>query len=245
MTDRNDDTTRNQDDRTRTFDDALCEVRDALSTHSEDFDGTYRLPCHDGLASLRYIEDGVQGTIAHSDEHGITVVADFPEAGLHQEAIGIVAEHVPTQRPDEAADALDALGYHVRQTGPSKYRVARLDGCEEITLGYWGRSTRIYDHCPMEVREVLHESGYAVEPFRCATELRAKVNTDRYTVDPCERGRILVKRDLDGTPLADVSADDQTMTVYAEAMDGEASDLKGAASALDMQVTRRQPVAAE
>jgi len=237
-------TTHDSKDRTNDFGDALCEARDALSAHSEDFDGTYRLPCHDGLASLRYIESGVQETIAHADENGITVVADFPEAGLHQGAIGVVAEHVPTHRPDEAADALEALGYHVRQTGPGKYRVARIEECEEITLGYWGRSTRVYDHCPMEVRESLHEHGYSVEPFRCATELRAKIDTERYTVDPCEQSRIIIKRDLDGTPLASVDTSDRSMTVYAEAMAREADHLSHGASALDLEVTRREPTVA-
>jgi len=121
------------------------------------------------------------------------------------------------------------------------------DSVEAYKCGSWGRgrlSATAYDTCPDEIRETMHEHGYSIEPYRTATRLDASLDTDRMTVAVAEGDRVLVRREFDGTPLADVSADRQTMTIRPEAMRGEASDLKGAAHTLDIEVDRRQPTVA-
>jgi len=121
------------------------------------------------------------------------------------------------------------------------------DSCEAYKCGSWGRgrlSATAYDTCPDEVRDLLHEYGYSVEPYQTATKLRAALDTERMTVAVTEGDRVMVRREFDGTPLADVSADRQTMTIRPEAMGSEANDLEGAAHTLDLEVTRREPTVA-
>jgi len=247
MTQRNDDTTHSKDDRTRTLDDALCE---AVDRHSDQLDaGHYSLDGDGELATLRYHEDGVVEEIAHLTPNGIVTVAGFPAIGLHQEVLADVQRVIGTPDPNSLAHALDARGYLVDRNGRSfSVWATPDDSVEAYKCGSWGKgrlSATAHDTCPDEVRSLMHEHGFSVEPYRTATKLDAALDTERMTVAVAEGDRVIVRRDLDDTPLADVSADGQTMTVKPEAMDGEASDLKGAASALDMQVTRRQPVAAE
>jgi len=246
MTNRNDDTTHSKGDHARDFDDALCE---AVDRHNERLDaGRYTLSGDGELSTLRYHEDGVQETLAHITPNGIVTVADYPEIGLHQDVLADLQKAIGTPDPNSLAHALDAAGYLVDRNGCSfSVWATPDDSCEAFKCGSWGRgrlSATAYDTCPDEVREIMHEHGFSVEPYRTATRLRAALDTDRMTVAVAESDRVIARREFDGTPLADVSADRQTMTVRPEAMTSEASDLKGAAHTLDLEVDRRQPTVA-
>jgi len=236
-------------DHTHTTHDSKDRTHDAIDRHNDRLDtGRYSISGDGELATLRYHEDGVSEAIAHITPNGIVTVADYPEIGLHQDVLADLQRAVGTPDPNSLAHALDAAGYLVDRNGRSfSVWATPDDSCEAYKCGSWGRgrlSATAYDTCPDEVRDLLHEYGYSVEPYQTATKLRAALDTERMTVAVTEGDRVMVRRELDGTPLADVSADDQTMTVRPEAMTSEASDLEGAAHNLDLKVTRREPTVA-